>query len=72
MVKLEVILNKWGNYKKGDTLELHESTAKGCIANKAVKVVDGSVIESKGETELIEVVNEATTLKAKAKKKKAF
>ena len=38
MVKVEVILNKWGNYKKGDTLELNESTAKGCIANKAVKI----------------------------------
>ena len=38
MVKVEVILEKWGNYKKGDTLELNESTAKGCIANKAVKL----------------------------------
>ena len=37
MVKVEVIQEKWGNYKKGDTLELHESTAKGCIANKAAK-----------------------------------
>lgn len=38
MVRVEVILNKWGNYKKGDTLELNKSTAKGCIANKAVKL----------------------------------
>mgnify|MGYP000020356479 CR=1 FL=1 len=38
MVKVEVILDKWGNYKKGDTLELNDSTAKGCIANGAVKV----------------------------------
>ena len=38
MIKVEVILEKWGSYKKGDTLELNESTAKGCIANKAVKL----------------------------------
>jgi len=65
MVKVEVIQEKWGNYKKGDTFELHESTAKGCIANKAVKIVDGSAIESKDDSK-------ETDSKGDSKKKKGF
>ena len=37
MKKVEVILEKWGRYKKGDTIEMPESTAKGCIKSGAVK-----------------------------------
>lgn len=34
-MKFEVILDKWGNYKKGDVLEMHPSTGNAC--KKAVK-----------------------------------
>jgi len=36
MVKVEVKADKFGNYKKGDILEMHESTAKACIKSKVV------------------------------------
>jgi len=36
-MKVEVIKKKWGNYSKGDILDMHVTTAKGCIANKFVK-----------------------------------
>lgn len=34
-MKFEVILPKWGNYKKGDVLDMHPSTGKAC--SSAVK-----------------------------------
>lgn len=38
-MKFEVIIDKWGNYKKGDVLEMHPSTGKACnIAVKPFKV----------------------------------
>lgn len=29
-MKFEVIINKWGNYKKGDVLDMHPTTGKAC------------------------------------------
>ena len=29
--KFEVTVNKWGNYKKGDVLDMHQSTGKACF-----------------------------------------
>lgn len=34
-MKFEVILNNWGNYKKGDVLNMHKSTGEAC--SKALK-----------------------------------
>lgn len=34
-MKFEVIVSKWGNYKKGDILDMHPSTGKAC--EKVVK-----------------------------------
>lgn len=39
LVEVEVIIEKFGNYKKGDKLNMHETTANGCVKNKAVKLV---------------------------------
>lgn len=38
-MKVRVILPIWGNYKKGDELELPESTAIACEKVKAVEIV---------------------------------
>lgn len=29
-MKFEVTAKEWGNYRKGDVLEMHESTGKAC------------------------------------------
>ena len=29
-MKYEVIAEKWGNYKKGDLLEMHQTTGDAC------------------------------------------
>lgn len=29
-MKFEVTANKWGNYKKGDIVEMHPTTGKAC------------------------------------------
>ena len=34
-MKFEVTVDKWGNYKKGDVIEMHPSTGKAC--SKVVK-----------------------------------
>lgn len=39
MEEFEVIVDKWGNYKKGDKLKLPMSTGMGCVANKVLKKV---------------------------------
>ena len=36
-VKVKVKVSKWGNYKKGDELEMHPTTAKAC--SKYVELV---------------------------------
>ena len=37
MKKVIVIAEKWGNYKKGDVIEMPKSTANGCIKSGVVK-----------------------------------
>lgn len=37
MIEVEVIIEKFGNYSKGDKLKMYASTAKAC--SKAVKIV---------------------------------
>lgn len=40
-MRLEVIVDKWGNYVKGDIiLDMPESTALACMAHKVVKDLD--------------------------------
>lgn len=37
-MKVEVVIKKWGNYSKGESLDIpDESTARACIKNGAVK-----------------------------------
>ena len=37
MVKV-IVQKKWGNYKKGDTIEMNESTAKAVAKHGVVKL----------------------------------
>jgi hypothetical protein len=39
MVKVEVLTDDFGTYKKGDVLEMHESTAEACVVHKKVKIL---------------------------------
>ena len=39
-MKVEVIVDVFGTYSKGDTFEAHESTAKALAAHKVVKLVE--------------------------------
>lgn len=39
MVKVEVIEDGWGGYKKGYTFECHPTTAEALEAHKVVKIV---------------------------------
>lgn len=36
MVEVVVKLAKFGTYKKGDVIVMHETTAKACVKNQAV------------------------------------
>ena len=39
-VKVEVIIDKWGTYKKGDILNaMARSTADACVKHKIVKIL---------------------------------
>jgi hypothetical protein len=38
IVEVVVTADKFGTYKKGDTIKMHVSTAKGCIASKVVEM----------------------------------
>jgi chromosome segregation ATPase len=38
-VKVKVIVESFGEYKKDDTLEMEESTAKACVKNEKVEIV---------------------------------
>jgi hypothetical protein len=39
IVEVEVIIEKFGNYSKGDKLKMYNTTADACVKNKAVKLV---------------------------------
>lgn len=40
-MKVKVIVPKFGSYKQGDELEMHESTAKAIAKNGKVELLDG-------------------------------
>jgi hypothetical protein len=47
-MNVEVLLEQWGTYKKGDIIEdMPESTALACIANGAVKEAGSEVKTTK-------------------------
>lgn len=40
-MKVKVIVPKFGTYKAGDEIEMHESTAKAVAKNGKVELLDG-------------------------------
>ena len=40
-MKVKVIVAKFGTYKQGDEIEMHESTAKAVAKNGKVELLDG-------------------------------
>ena len=40
-MKVKVIVPKFGTYKAGDEIEMHESTAKAIAKNGKVELLDG-------------------------------
>jgi hypothetical protein len=47
LVKVEILAESFGNYKKGDKIEMDESTAKACAVHKVLKVITEKVKEEK-------------------------
>jgi len=41
-MKVKVIADKFGAYKIGDEIEMHESTAKAVAASGKVEIIDGA------------------------------
>lgn len=41
-MKVKVIAKKFGTYKEGDEIEMHESTAKAVAKNGHVELIEGS------------------------------
>lgn len=46
-MKVKVIVPKFGTYKEGDEIDMHESTAKAVAKNGKVELIEGGEPESK-------------------------
>lgn len=52
MYSVEVIVDGWGNFKKGDKLKMEGTTARACQTNGVVKILEkkGKDITTKTRT----------------------
>lgn len=52
-MKVKVIVAKFGTYKEGDEIEMHESTARAVAKSGKIELLDGeeTPAKKKGKTE---------------------